>query len=293
MIKQLSAYLKLCRPWQYLKNGFVWMPLLFGYQLSNPKAVMLTAAAFIAFCLMASCIYVINDLADIQEDRRHPAKRHRPLAGGAVRPVEAAWLALLLFCAAVAIAFICLPITFVYVLIAYFFLNAAYSQGLKRIPILDIVCIAVGFVLRITAGCIAAQVASSPWVMMMAFLLALFLALAKRRDDILLADRGHRIRRKAIGGYNLEFISLAMGIMASVIIVAYILYTVSPGVVAKHGTNYLYMTGIWVLLGLLRYLQITFVEGKSGSPTHVLMKDYPLQAVIAGWLINVYVLLYR
>ena len=157
---------------------------------------------------------------------------------------------------------------------------------------MDIVCIAIGFVLRIFAGGLAAGIAVSPWLVIMTFLLALFLALAKRRDDLLIVNDGGTRVRKAIDGYNLEFISLAMGIMASVIIVAYILYTVSPEVVAKHGTGKLYISGIWVLLGLLRYLQITFVEEKSGSPTLVLIKDYLLQGVIVLWLANIFILLY-
>jgi hypothetical protein len=147
-------------------------------------------------------------------------------------------------------------------------------------------------VLRIFAGGTATAIPISPWIVIMTFLLALFLALAKRRDDILLIDQGKRVR-KSIDGYNMEFISLAMGMMASVIIVAYILYTVSPEVVAKHGTRHLYISAIWVLLGLLRYMQITFVDEKSGSPTRVLMKDQLLQAVIVLWLGNIFFLLYR
>jgi len=170
-------------------------------------------------------------------------------------------------------------------------MNIVYSFGLKHVPIADIVCIAVGFVLRIFAGGTAAQVPISPWIVIMTFLMALFLALAKRRDDLRLVDQGHQVR-KAIDGYNAEFISLAMGVMASVIIVAYILYTVSPEIVAKHGTKRLYMSSVWVILGILRYLQITFVEEDSGSPTRVLIRDRALQAIIALWLVNIYLLLY-
>ncbi len=198
---------------------------------------------------------------------------------------------MILFGASLAMALTGLPRACLYLLLAYLLLNIAYSQRLKHIPIVDIVCIAIGFVIRIFMGGTAIRVPISPWIVIMAFLLALFLALAKRRDDLLLVDQGTQVR-KAIDGYNLEFISLAMGIMASVIIVAYILYTVSPEVVAKHGTHRLYITAIWVLLGLLRYLQITFVEEKSGSPTLVLMQDYLLQAVIVLWLVNIFILLY-
>jgi len=288
---KLKAYLHLARPHQYLKNGFIWLPIFFGYQITAPHAVFLTLLAFGAFCLMSSTIYIINDFRDREEDRRHPVKKNRPLANGTVSAKEALWIGLTLFSVSLALSLSELPKACTYLLMAYLLLNIAYSQKLKHIPIVDIVCIALGFVLRIFMGGTATRIPISPWIVIMAFLLALFLALAKRRDDLLLVDRGTQAR-KAIDGYNQEFISLAMGIMASVIIVAYILYTVSPEVVAKHGTHRLYISGIWVLLGLLRYLQITFVEEKSGSPTLVLIKDVLLQAIIVLWLINIFILLY-
>jgi 4-hydroxybenzoate polyprenyltransferase len=291
-MKRLKAYIELCRPHQYVKNGFIWLPVLFGYRLGDGHAVLMTVCAFAAFSLVSSAIYAVNDLKDREDDRRHPVKKNRPVARGDLTPAQAVRLALALFSGALAIAWIWLPAACLYVLTAYVLLNLAYSQKLKHIPIIDIVCIAAGFVMRVFAGGMAAQVEISPWIVMMTFLLALFLALAKRRDDLLLAARGGTVR-KAIDGYNLEFISLAMGIMASVIIVAYILYTVSPEIVAKHGTDSLYVTGIWVLLGLLRYLQITFVEEKSGSPTMVLIRDGLLQTVIVLWLVNIFILLYR
>ena len=290
-MEKIKAYIRLGRPHQYLKNGFIWLPIFFGYRITDPGAVWLTFLAFAAFCLMSSAIYILNDFKDIEDDRRHPVKMHRPLASGAVTSVEALCIGIAAFGASLGIALGTLPTACAYLLLAYLLLNIAYSQQLKHIPIVDIVCIAIGFVLRIFVGGTATHTPISPWIVIMAFLLALFLALAKRRDDLLLADHGARVR-KAIDGYNLEFISLAMGIMASVIIVAYILYTVSPEVVAKHGTHRLYITGIWVLLGLLRYLQITFVEEKSGSPTLVLIKDFVLQAVIGLWLVNIFILLY-
>ncbi len=288
---KIKAYLQLARPHQYLKNGFIWLPLVFGNALTHPEAVFLTTIAFVTFCLLVSATYILNDLKDREDDRNHPVKRLRPIARGAVMPSEAVGLALLLFLAAVGLALFSLHRSVAYILITYFLLNMAYTLGLKRIPIVDIVCIGLGFVLRVFVGCAAPGIRLSPWIVIMTFLLAVFLAIAKRRDDLLLLSKGHQVR-KAIDGYSLEFISLAMGIMASVIIVSYILYTVSPEVTAKHGTDHLYMSAIWVLLGILRYLQITFVAQKSGSPTLVLMKDRLLQGVIVLWLLNIIVLLY-
>ncbi len=289
---KINAYIQVCRPHQYVKNGFIWLPIFFGYRLTDPQFIVPTWWIFVAFCLMSSAIYAINDLKDRDEDRQHPVKKSRPIARGDLNSVQAVGTAVVLFMVSICIAAIWLPLASAYVLIAYMLLNLAYSHGLKHIPIIDIVCIATGFVLRVLAGGAATGIDISPWIVIMTFLLALFLALAKRRDDLLLIAQGKRVR-KAIDGYNLEFISLAMGIMASVIIVAYILYTVSPEVVAKHGTDNLYITAIWVLLGLLRYLQITFVEEKSGSPTLVLLKDALLQAVIVMWLVNIFILLYH
>jgi decaprenyl-phosphate phosphoribosyltransferase len=287
----LKTYIKLLRPHQYLKNGFIWLPVFFGYQLTNAAAVIHVALAFIAFCLVASSVYVINDLRDVESDRRHPIKRNRPLANGAVAPAKAVWVAVLLAAVAICMSLFLLPLITTAILMAYLVMNIVYSFGLKHVPIADIVCIALGFVLRIFAGGTAAQVPISPWIVIMTFLMALFLALAKRRDDLRLVDQGHQVR-KAIDGYNAEFISLAMGVMASVIIVAYILYTVSPEVVAKHGTQRLYLSAVWVILGILRYLQITFVEEDSGSPTWVLIRDRVLQVIIVLWLLNIYLLLY-
>ncbi len=290
-MEKLSAYIQLCRPHQYLKNGFIWLPIFFGNELNNGEALFLTFMAFAAFCLISSTTYAINDIKDVEDDRRHPVKKKRPVASGIIGRNEALWIAVVLFAGAMTIALVALPSVCAHILMAYLLLNIAYSQGLKHFPIVDIVCIAIGFVFRIFAGGMAADIFISPWIVIMTFLLALFLALAKRRDDLLLAEDGTKVR-KAIDGYNLEFISLGMGIMASVIIVAYILYTVSPEVVAKHGTGKLYITGIWVLLGLLRYLQITFVEEESGSPTMVLIKDHLLQGIIVLWLVNIFILLY-
>ena len=184
-----------------------------------------------------------------------------------------------------------LPGTFLFIIGGYVILNLAYSGFLKHIAIIDVVCIAIGFVLRIRAGGVAGDVAISPWIMIMTFLLAMFLALAKRRDDLLLDD-GPGVR-KSLDGYNMEFVSSGMIVMASVIIVSYILYAVSPEVIEKHGTANLYLTAFWVIVGLLRYMQITFVKNQSGSPTLILLKDYLLQATVLLWLVSIYLLIYH
>ncbi|MGO9579973.1 MAG: decaprenyl-phosphate phosphoribosyltransferase [Desulfobaccales bacterium] len=292
MLNKVKLYLQLARPHQFVKNGFVWLPTFFGAKLGDLGALEQTLIAFAAFCCAAGGVYVLNDLKDIEEDRRHPTKRNRPLASGAIPPRGAViFMAGLLVLAALAGALLPRP-DFLLILGAYLILNVAYSFFLKHQAIIDLVCLALGFVLRVLAGGVAAAVPVSHWIVIMTFLLALFLALAKRRDDLLLAAEGQSARR-SIDGYSLEFVSTSMAVMAAVIIVAYILYTVSPDTIQKHGTDQLYLTGIWVVVGLLRYLQLALVENCTASPTKILLQDRFLQTVLALWILSFFFLLYN
>jgi 4-hydroxybenzoate polyprenyltransferase len=286
-----AAYVQLARPYQYIKNGFIFLPIFFGHKLYDYQALLTTFWAFVVFCLAASSIYVINDIHDIEADRQHPVKKLRPLAAGVLSKPTAWLLSVILFTLALIISLTFLERIFLLPLGAYLMLNLAYSYTLKNLAIIDVSCIALGFVFRVFAGGIAAKVWPSHWLILMTFLLALFLSFAKRRDDLILAEGGHNVRR-SINNYNLEFISLSMVVLAAVIIVSYALYTVSPEVVSKHGTNNLYLTTIWVIVGVLRYMQITFVEQKSGYPTLILFRDYFMQGVIVLWIISVYLIIY-
>ena len=290
-MNKIIAAFKLARPHQYLKNGFIWLPLFFGNGLQDFTAILHTFFAFCGFCCAASFIYIINDIKDIDTDRLHPVKRFRPLAANALSQTEAIVVSFLFFIGLGTISYFLLPGQFSWIVGGYIVLNLLYCFILKHMAIIDVMCISMGFVLRIFAGGAAANINNSPWIIIMTFLIALFIALAKRRDDVLLASDGKHLR-KSLDGYNLEFVSSAMMVMASVIIVSYILYTVSPEVTQKHGTQYLYLTAIWVIAGLLRYMQITFVEEQSGSPTTIMIKDLFLKIVVLLWLFNVYVLIY-
>ncbi len=292
MLKKAKLYLELARPHQYVKNGFVWLPIFFGVKLGDIWALEQTLLAFAAFCFAAGGVYVLNDLKDIQEDRQHPTKKNRPLASGAISPLGAViFMAGLLILAAL-VGFLLPKPDFLLILGAYLLLNLAYSFILKHQAIIDVVCIALGFVLRVLAGGVAAAVPISHWIVIMTFLLAIFLALAKRRDDLILAAEGQSSRR-AIDGYSLEFVSISMAVMAAVIIVAYILYTVSPDTIQKHGTDRLYLTGFWVVVGLLRYLQLALVENRTASPTKIFLQDRFLQVVLALWILSFFLLLYN
>ncbi len=281
-MKWLSV-LELLRPHQWLKNLFVLAPLFFSFHFTEVNMVA-AVFGFVLFSLAASSIYVLNDYHDIEEDRQHPTKCHRPLASGAVTKPQAILLMLGLWGVVSVGAYLLNP-TFLAIVIAYVFLNMLYSFKLKHIPILDITIIAIGFVLRVFAGAVLIAVTPTMWIVLVTFLLALFLALAKRRDDCLLAQDGLKTR-KNIDGYNLELVNAAMVLMAAVTLVSYIMYTVSPEVVVRFGSDYLYLTALFVIVGILRYMQITFVEENSGSPTKLLLKDRFLQLTLVGWVVS-------
>jgi decaprenyl-phosphate phosphoribosyltransferase len=288
---KIDSYIRLARPHQYMKNGFVFLPLFFGYKLGDPHAVWETFCAFFVFSLAASSVYIFNDIQDIDEDKRHPVKKLRPLASGKLSRTEAVFSVFFLLISSISLAVLLLPTSCLIVLGGYLLLNLFYSLGLKHVSILDITIIAFGFVLRVLAGGLAADVQPSHWIILMSFLLSLFLSLAKRRDDLLLAQRENGAT-KYTNGYSLEFISTGMVVMASVTIVSYILYTVSPEVVSKHNSQNLYLTSFWVILGILRFMQITFVHERSGSPTYILLRDLFLQAIIILWLFTFFILFY-
>lgn len=280
----LSELLKLLRIHQYIKNLFVFMPLLFSFSYMNTDENINTLIAFVLFSLLASSIYIFNDLMDVEEDRAHPTKKNRPLASKTVSIKSAKALILLLSLTSLSLSLL-LNFELFVVLLIYFILNILYSIKLKHIAILDIFIIATGFVLRLFAGSVVADIDLSMWIILMTFLLAMFLALAKRRDDVLLSLGGQETR-KNIDGYNLEFVNAAMVLMAGVVIVSYIQYTISPEVIARIGTEYLYLTSFFVILGILRYMQITFVEEDSASPTKIIIEDSFLKLTIFSWLIS-------
>jgi len=290
-MKNMAAFIRLARPHQYLKNGFIFLPLFFGYQFTHWQSLLRVTLSFLVFCLAASSVYVLNDIIDIQDDRLHPVKKNRPLASGAISVTEAGFFLILLALSSLGLALFFPDYSVLMLMVGYIGMNIAYSLTLKHIPIVDVATIATGFVLRVFVGARAAGIPVSHWIVLMTFLLALFLALAKRRDDLLLAGEGNLLRR-SLSGYTMEYVSMSMGVMAAVTIVSYILYTLSPEVIIKHGTDNLYLTTFWVILGLLRYLQITLVENLSGSPTRTLIHDVFLQIIIAGWIAHFVLLLY-
>lgn len=289
-----KAYLKLIRPKQWIKNFFVMVPLFFGGELFNLKALIAGAITFLAYSFAASSIYCYNDIHDVDDDRRHPAKCHRPVASGAV-PILKAYIIMVLMILLSMACIVFLPENNFEtggVILFYWLLNLAYCARLKRYAIVDVCIVAFGFVLRLFAGGFASDILLSKWIVLMTFLITLFMSFAKRRDDVLrMEETGEAPRHNTIR-YNLTFINQAITITASVTLVCYIMYTVSPEVIENFHTDYLYLTSVFVLLGLLRYIQLAVVDEESGDPTKIILKDHFTQLVVFAWLVSFMIIIY-
>ncbi len=287
----MKNYIRLLRPKDWAKNAFIFLPLFFAGELLNFEALLEAFEGFLCFSFVASCIYILNDYRDIEDDKKHPEKCKRPLAAGLISKNVAFAIALLLLVIGLTWAWF-IRDKFFFVLSIYFLLNLGYSFGLKRIPILDIFIIAIGFVLRVKAGSVIDRIVLSEWLVIMVFLLALFMALAKRRDDVLLKIKSGNDMRAASKGYNLDFINIALALICAVIVVAYFMYTMSPEVIQRLGTYRLYYTCLFVLAGIFRYLQLIYVHSDSESPVKILYRDRFIQGTIILWVVSFYIILY-
>lgn len=283
--------MRLLRPKDWAKNLFLFLPLFFGREFTNIHKLADLSLGFIAFCCIASSIYIINDYRDREDDRRHPLKSKRPLASGAVAPSVALVICGLLIIMGFGLAWF-IRDKFLFVLFIYFLINLAYSMGLKAIPILDLILLAAGFVLRIKSGSVISFVPLSEWIVIMVFLLAIFMAIGKRRDDVLLKLSSGLDMRKSVKGYNLDLLNSLLSFVCAVIVVAYLMYTMSPVTIAYMGTRRLYYTTVFVLAGIMRYLQIIYIHSDSGSPTKILYKDRFIQVTLLLWIASYILILY-
>lgn len=291
----MKKYLRLIRPQHWIKNVFVLVPMFFGGVLFDLTAIESGLLVFMAFSFIASSIYCYNDIVDADADRHHPVKCCRPIASGEVS-VSRGYLLMAVMAVLSAIMVMLLPspvrMGTAVVVVIYYVLNLAYCSKLKQYAVLDVCIVAFGFVLRIVAGGVAEEVALSQWIVLMTFLLTLFLSFAKRRDDVLrMNETGEAPRHNTIR-YNLTFINQAITITASVTLVCYIMYTVSPEVEEHFKSQYLYLTSVFVLLGLLRYIQIAVVDKKSGDPVKVALTDRFSQLIVAAWLVTFLIMIY-
>lgn len=292
----MNNILKLIRPHQWLKNVFVLIPMFFGGSLLDPEDIRASLLTFLAYSFVASSVYCFNDINDVEADRRHPVKCKRPLASGSVS-MGTAWMLMALMFVLAALMTALLGdrghiLKVGGVLLFYYILNICYCAKLKQYAIVDVCIVAFGFVLRVLAGGFATDITLSKWLVLMTFLLTLFLSFAKRRDDVLRMNETGEPPRKNTIRYNLTFINQAITITASVTLVCYIMYTVSPEVVARLGSDLLYLTSVFVLLGLLRYMQITVVDKKSGDPTKIMLRDRFTQLVVVLWALTFLILIY-
>ncbi len=279
------------RPSQWTKNLIIFAALIFGRRLLDPSAVLLSLAAFAIFCALSGVVYLVNDIADRAADRQHPLKRHRPIAAGELPVPLAAAAAAVIGASALILAFL-LRVDFGTVATAYLALLALYSGPLKHVVIIDVLTIAVGFVLRAVGGAVAIGVEISHWLLIVTVLGALFLALSKRRHELVLLADGATNHRPILGEYSPYLLDQMISVVTASTLVAYAFYTVSPDTVQKFGTDKLGLTLPFLLYGIFRYLYLVHHKEEGGSPSDLLLNDLPLLACVALWALSVVVILY-
>jgi 4-hydroxybenzoate polyprenyltransferase len=286
----LSALFKTMRPRQWTKNIFIFAALIFDKQLFILDSFLRTLAGVILFCLISSCVYILNDIVDVEADRQHPEKKNRPIPSGKL-PVGAAWISLIVLVVIVIVASYFLDIEFMAVVIGYFILNIAYSMWLKHIPILDVLIIAAGFVLRVHAGVTLIQVERfSPWLYVLMTLLSLFLGFGKRRAELALLAHGAGSHRKVLDGYTLPLLDQYIMIVSGTTIVAYSLYTFSaPNLPENHS---MMLTIPFVVYSIFRYLYLIQVKHAGGTPEEILLSDRPFQISMILWGLAVLAVFY-
>jgi decaprenyl-phosphate phosphoribosyltransferase len=284
----MTKYIKLLRVEQWIKNLFVFVPLFFSGNITNFDLLGKSIFAFIVFSLTASSIYIINDYSDIESDRKHPEKRRRPLASGAVSKKTALIILVLLVAIVIALIFLGSHYfhhnfwKFATIIGFYFVMNLAYTYKLKHVAIIDISIISLGFVLRVLAGGYATGIFISQWAILLTFILALVLAIGKRRGELINAQISGKTR-KALDGYNVQFADIALSISCTLAIVCYLMFTLSPEVQERFHARVFY-TVIFVVFAILRYLQQTLVYNKTESPTKIIYRDRYIQITLVLWV---------
>ncbi|MFY7815131.1 MAG: decaprenyl-phosphate phosphoribosyltransferase [Chryseobacterium taeanense] len=292
----MKKYLKLLRVEQWVKNLFVFVPLFFSGNIKNIDLLTKSIFAFIIFSLAASVVYILNDYNDIEADRKHPEKRRRPLASGAISKSQAIGIFVILIVLDISLVFFAQSYfhenlwKFAIIIGSYFLMNLAYTFRLKHVPIIDISIIALGFVLRVLAGGYITGITISQWAILLTFVLALVLAIGKRRGELINAQVSGKTR-KALDGYNVQFADIALSISVTLAIVCYIMFTLSPEVQAKFHQRVFY-TVIFVVFAFLRYLQQTLVYNRTESPTKIVYRDRYIQITLLLWVATILIQIY-
>lgn len=280
------------RPEQWIKNIILFLPLFFGQEITDTGKLLNIGILFPGFCLLASGVYVFNDLIDAKVDRLHPSKRFRPIAAGLISRTEAILFMAVLYVSAALFISLTANNDRIWLLAGgYILLNLIYSLYIKQIQILDVMIIASGFIIRLEAGAVASDIVLSHWLTIMIFILSLFLAFAKRRDDLRNYMETGQISRKNITGYTIDYLNIILAFLSAIIAVIYILYTLTPEVINRTSPD-LYLTIPFVLAGIMRYLQIILVEKSNCNPTDILLHDRILQITVTGWLTVFALLIY-
>lgn len=293
----MTKYLKLIRIEQWVKNLFVFLPLFFSGNIFETDLFLKSLYAFTVFSLTASSIYILNDYTDIEADKKHPEKKHRPLASGAIAKRNALFIVGFLILAVTGLLFFgafFLKINiwkFGVIIIFYFLMNLAYTSRLKHVAIIDVTIVSMGFVLRVLAGGYATGIPISQWAILLTFVLALVLALGKRRGELINAQISGKTRR-ALDGYNVQFADIALSISVTLAIVSYLMFTVTPEVQERFGVRIFY-TVIFVVFAFLRYLQQTLVYNRTESPTKIVYRDRYIQITIVLWAVSFMLLIYH
>ncbi|GJQ53083.1 MAG: decaprenyl-phosphate phosphoribosyltransferase [Anaerolineaceae bacterium] len=289
-MSMLKALLKTMRLRQWTKNGFVFFALIFDKQLFLRESFLRTLAGFFLFCLISSAVYLFNDISDMEADRKHPEKKHRPIASGELS-VSAAWgAAFALALISLSLGYLLAPLFSVY-LAAYLIINIIYSRWLKHVPILDVLFVSAGFVLRVGAGVTLITVERfSPWLYVITTLFSLYLGFGKRRAEISLLEQGAGSHRKVLDGYTLPLLDQFITIVSGMTIVTYALYTFfAENLPANHS---MMLTIPFVVYGIFRYLQLIQTGHAAGAPDEVALKDRPLQITVALWMLTVLIIFY-
>jgi len=279
------------RPHQWVKNLFVLTPLIFGKQLSQVDSVLLGGLAFVLFCALSGAVYLLNDIIDAEKDRQHPLKRHRPIPAGRL-PVPTAWVAFGAIVAAALAGALAVNLALFGTAAGYLVLNVAYSLVLKHVVFVDVVSIALGFILRILAGAAAVAVPISIWLVLCTFLLALFLGLGKRKHELAVFGGDETRRRRVIASYRMPHLDMALNVVAAVTTLMYLAYTLSDRTVHAFGTHKLAFTTVFVVFGILRFLQILATHRNEESPTDLIIKDIAFLGNLALWGVAVTLIIY-
>ncbi len=279
------------RPNQWIKSVFVLAPLVFSAHLLDGRYLLRSGAAFVLFCLISSAVYLLNDIRDIESDRRHPEKRNRPIASGLLSPGAASAAAIVIALLVFPPAFL-LSTSFGWVLLAYGLMNVAYSLYLKHVVILDVMIIATGYLLRAIAGALVISVEISSWLILCTVLLALFMGFVKRRQELILLESGAGGHRRILDEYTPRFLDQMIAVVTAGALVSYALYTMSPDVAQKLGTPHLNLTIPFVIYGLLRYLYLVYAKDQGGNPSSTILGDPSLLINGGLWFLAVFALLY-